>query len=124
MQGFDIVLGADVCYSLKALPVLLGAAAQLLSPKSGSIFLLGYVSRYCHVLLLCLWVHWCALHAHAVHAASWLILACGSCRAFSMDKQLLVEAERVGFDVEELLDQWQQLPGSLKGMVYALTHRV
>ena len=60
---------------------------------------------------------------HAVHAAYWLIIACESCRAFSIDKQLLVEADRVGFDVQELLDQWQQLPGSLKGMVYALTHR-
>ena len=44
-QGFDLLLGSDVAYSLKALPSLFAAAAKLLSKKSGSVFLLGYVSR-------------------------------------------------------------------------------
>ena len=46
VQGFDVVLGADVCYSLKALPALFSVASQLLSKKPTSRFLLGYVSRY------------------------------------------------------------------------------
>lgn len=46
LQGYDVILGADVCYSLNALPALFGVAARLLSCKSGSKFLLGYVSRY------------------------------------------------------------------------------
>lgn len=45
VQGYDILLGADVCYSLKALPNLFKAASQLLTHKKGSKFLLGYVSR-------------------------------------------------------------------------------
>ncbi|KAK9804741.1 hypothetical protein WJX72_002891 [[Myrmecia] bisecta] len=44
-QGFDLVLGADVCYSVKALPSLFSTAARLLSPAPGALFLLGYVSR-------------------------------------------------------------------------------
>ena len=41
--GFPLLLGADVAYSLAALPDLFGAAAALLAP--GGAFLLGYVSR-------------------------------------------------------------------------------
>ena len=44
-QGYDIILGADVCYSLNALPALFGAAARLLNCRPGCTFLLGYVSR-------------------------------------------------------------------------------
>ncbi|KAK9818927.1 hypothetical protein WJX74_001925 [Apatococcus lobatus] len=44
-QGYDLVLGADVCYSLSALSSLFSTAAQLLSKGSASAFLLGYVSR-------------------------------------------------------------------------------
>ena len=46
VQGFDVVLGAVVCYSLTALPALFSVASQLLSKKPTSRFLLGYVSRY------------------------------------------------------------------------------
>jgi len=46
LQGFDVVLGADVCYSLKALPALFGVASQLLGRTPDCKFLLGYVSRY------------------------------------------------------------------------------
>lgn len=46
-QGFDLLLGSDVAYSLKALPSLFAAAAKLLSRKPQSVFLLGYVSRCC-----------------------------------------------------------------------------
>jgi hypothetical protein len=44
-QGYDLVLGADVCYSVKALPALFTAAAGLLARRPGAEFWLGYVSR-------------------------------------------------------------------------------
>ena len=44
-QGFDVLLGSDVAFSLKALPALFEAAAKLLSKTPDSVFLLGYVSR-------------------------------------------------------------------------------
>ncbi|KAK9905522.1 hypothetical protein WJX75_001518 [Coccomyxa subellipsoidea] len=44
-QGFELLLGSDVAYSLKALPSLFRAASLLLSKQSHSVFLLGYVSR-------------------------------------------------------------------------------
>ena len=46
MQGFDLLLGSDVAYSLKALPSLFKVAASLLSKRPSSVFILGYVSRY------------------------------------------------------------------------------
>ena len=46
MQGFDLLLGSDVAYSLKALPSLFKVAASLLSKRPSSCFILGYVSRY------------------------------------------------------------------------------
>ena len=45
MQGFNILLGSDVAYSLKALPSLFKVVASLLSKRSSSVFILGYVSR-------------------------------------------------------------------------------
>ena len=45
MQGFELLLGSDVAYSLKALPSLFKAASLLLSKQPHSVFLLGYVSR-------------------------------------------------------------------------------
>ena len=45
MQGFDVLLGSDVAYSLKALPFLFKVAASLLSKQPSSVFILGYVSR-------------------------------------------------------------------------------
>lgn len=45
-QGFDLLLGSDVAYSLKALPSLFKTATALLSKRPSSVFLLGYVSRY------------------------------------------------------------------------------
>ncbi|CAL8471924.1 g11466 [Coccomyxa elongata] len=44
-QGFELLLGSDVAYSLKALPSLFKAASLLLSMQPHSVFLLGYVSR-------------------------------------------------------------------------------
>eukprot|EP00884_Botryococcus_braunii_P004057 jgi/Botrbrau1/13652/Bobra.0292s0002.1 len=44
-QGFQLLLGADVCYSLNALPVLFRAASRLLSQATDAFFLLAYVSR-------------------------------------------------------------------------------
>ncbi|CAL5220955.1 g3059 [Coccomyxa viridis] len=44
-QGFDVLLGSDVAYSLKALPHLFKVAASLLSKRPSSVFILGYVSR-------------------------------------------------------------------------------
>ena len=47
------------------------------------------------------------------------IMCC--CRAYTIDRQLLVDAQNVGFQIEQKMRDWQQLPGSLKGMVYELT---
>lgn len=44
-QGFDLVLGSDVCYSEKALPALFATAAGLLARRPAAEFWLGYVSR-------------------------------------------------------------------------------
>ena len=44
-QGYDLVLGSDVCYSVRALPALFAAAARLLARRPGADFWLGYVSR-------------------------------------------------------------------------------
>ena len=44
-QGFDLLLGSDVAYRLKALPSLFKVAAALLSKRPSSVFMLGYVSR-------------------------------------------------------------------------------
>lgn len=46
MQGFELVLGADICYGLKALPFIFGTYAALLSPSPRALGLLGYVSRH------------------------------------------------------------------------------
>ena len=45
MQGYGLVLGSDVCYSVRALPALFAAAARLLARRLGAEFWLGYVSR-------------------------------------------------------------------------------
>lgn len=44
-QGYDIVLGADICYGLKALPYIFRAYAILLAQGKAALGLLGYVSR-------------------------------------------------------------------------------
>lgn len=87
MQGYDVVLGADVCYSLKALPALFSVASQLLCKKPTSRFLLGYVSR-----------------------------------AYSIDKQLLIEAEKAGLIMEEVVDTRADVGGSLQGLIYSIKH--
>ena len=45
VQGFPLLLGADVCYSLNQTPLLFSAAAGLLARTADARFLLGYVSR-------------------------------------------------------------------------------
>ena len=45
LGGYDLLLGADVCYGQQALPLLFSTALQLLSPSPASLFLLSYVSR-------------------------------------------------------------------------------
>ncbi|DBA76415.1 TPA: hypothetical protein ACH3X1_010118 [Trebouxia sp. C0004] len=85
LQGFDVILAADVCYSLKALPALFGVASQLLSRRPGCKFLLGYVSR-----------------------------------AYSIDKQILIQAQVDGFAIQEAPDARRNLGGSLEVVVYSL----
>ncbi|KAL0030185.1 hypothetical protein WJX77_001961 [Trebouxia sp. C0004] len=84
-KGFDVILAADVCYSLKALPALFGVASQLLSRRPGCKFLLGYVSR-----------------------------------AYSIDKQILIQAQVDGFAIQEAPDARRNLGGSLEVVVYSL----
>ena len=113
LQGFDIVLGADVCYSLKALPALFGVASQILGRRPGCKFLLGYVSRYARYLLDALdIVH----ESTCVHLAILLF-----CRAYSIDKQILIQAQVAGFSIQEVPNTQRDLGGSLEGVVYSLT---
>ncbi len=113
LQGFDIVLGADVCYSLKALPALFGVASQLLGDRPGCKFLLGYVSRYAQYLLDALDV---------IHESTCVHLAIVHlCRAYSIDKQILIQAQVAGFAIQEVPDTRRDLGGSLEGVVYSLT---
>lgn len=44
-QGFDLVLGADICYGLRALPFIFRAYKILLASTPDALGLLGYVSR-------------------------------------------------------------------------------
>lgn len=44
-QGYQLLVGADVCYSVNALGPLFRAASALLAPSSDAFFLLAYVSR-------------------------------------------------------------------------------
>ena len=46
LQGFPLVLAADICYGLKAITYIFAAFATLLSTEQGSLGLLGYVSRW------------------------------------------------------------------------------
>lgn len=45
-KGYDLLLGADVCYDANAVPALLAAASRLLLRTADSVFYLGYVSRW------------------------------------------------------------------------------
>lgn len=46
LQGFELLLGADLCYTLGALQKLFLTASQLLSRAQGSSFFMSYVSRW------------------------------------------------------------------------------
>lgn len=43
------------------------------------------------------------------------------CRAYSIDKQLIVEAKTAGFAIQEMPDTRRDMGGSLEGVVYSLT---
>lgn len=43
-------------------------------------------------------------------------------RAYSIDRQLIVEAQAAGFAILEEMGTRQQVGGSLEGVVYSLTH--
>lgn len=49
----------------------------------------------------------------------WVTLQC--CRAYSLDRQLIIEAKAAGFAIEEEMGTRQQVGGSLEGVVYSLT---
>lgn len=44
------------------------------------------------------------------------------CRAYSIDRQLMLEAKTAGFEMEEQVGTRQQVGGSLEGVVYSLTN--
>ena len=50
-RGFELVLGADVCYGQQALPALFSCAAALLARTSSAAFLLGIAYVVWHVNL-------------------------------------------------------------------------
>ena len=43
------------------------------------------------------------------------------CRAYSIDRQLVVDAKAAGFAIEEEMGTRQPVGGSLEGVVYSLT---
>ena len=109
-EGFDLLLGADVTYSLSAIPALFSTAAMLLrdvdddddeeeeeegeeekekekeKKKPVPTFLLGYVSR-----------------------------------SKALDRAVPSEAEKAGFDVEVVEGTRKRLPGGQEGWVLCLT---
>ena len=101
-RGFDLLLGADVTYSLSALPALFSTAATLLrreeeeeeeeekeekeQKKPVPTFLLGYVSR-----------------------------------SGALDIAVPREAEKAGFDVEVVEGTRRRLPGGQEGWILCLT---
>lgn len=100
-RGFDLLLGADVTYSLSALPALFATAAMLLKEeevgeeedksknrKPAPTFLLGYVSR-----------------------------------SKALDRAVPLEAERAGFDVESVEGTRRRLPGGQEGWILCLTKK-
>ena len=108
-RGFDLLLGADVTYSLSALPALFSTAAMLLKEgeeegegeakerkenrnesqkKPAPTFLLSYVSR-----------------------------------SKALDRAVPLEAERAGFDVEEVEGTRRRLPGGQEGWILSLTKK-
>ena len=103
-KGFDLLLGADVTYSLSALPALFSTAAMLLreerereeeeseeekeSKPPVPTFLLGYVSR-----------------------------------SLALDRAVPLEAEKAGFDVEVVEGTRRRLPGGQEGWILCLTKK-
>ena len=114
-KGFDLLLGADVTYSLSALPALFSTAAMLLreeednddddgdeeeeqeeeeeeegeanqKKKTVPTYLLGYVSR-----------------------------------SAALDRAVPLEAERAGFAVEVVTGKRRSLPGGQEGWILCLT---
>lgn len=107
-RGFDLLLGADVTYSLSALPALFSTAAALLrreeeddeeeekkeekeeeeEEKPVPTFLLGYVSR-----------------------------------SGALDAAVPREAEKAGFDVEVVEGTRRRLPGGQEGWIHVMTKK-
>lgn len=116
-KGFDLLLGADVAYSLSALPALFSTAAMLLrereddegekvggggggaeeegeeeaagrEEKQAPTFLLGYVSR-----------------------------------SAILDRAVPLEAQKAGFDVEAVEGTRRRLPGGQEGWILSLTRK-
>ena len=109
MNGFDLLLGADVTYSHSALPALFSTAAMLLREREEDedeededeeerkkekekppvpTFLLGYVSR-----------------------------------SLALDRAVPREAEKAGFDVEVVAGTRRRLPGGQEGWILCLTKK-
>ena len=105
-EGFDLLLGADVTYSLSALPALFSTAAMLLrreeteeeeeeekdeeerEEKPVPTFLLGYVSR-----------------------------------SGALDVAVPREAEKAGFDVEVVEGTRKRLPGGQEGWILMMRRK-
>jgi len=107
MNGFDLLLGADVTYSHSALPALFSTAAMLLREREEDedeededegerkkekppvpTFLLGYVSR-----------------------------------SLALDRAVPREAEKAGFEVEVVAGSRRRLPGGQEGWILCLTKK-
>jgi hypothetical protein len=107
MNGFDLLLGADVTYSHSALPALFSTAAMLLREREEDedeededegerkkekppvpTFLLGYVSR-----------------------------------SLALDRAVPREAEKAGFEVEVVAGTRRRLPGGQEGWILCLTKK-
>lgn len=129
-DGFELVLGADVCYGQQALPALFSCAAALLARTSTAVFLLG--ERSCSldstsewplsaVQSTCQQADAYLQHDSTAFPNTWRMdfLAAGYVsRAKLIDRLLMVEAERAGLSVQELPGTRTLMDGSLEGVIY------
>ena len=56
---------------------------------------------------------------HESKCAHWAFVL--FCRAYSIDKQILIQAQVAGFSIQDVPDTRRDLGGSLEGVVYSLT---
>ena len=130
-DGFELVLGADVCYGQQALPALFSCAAALLARTSTAAFLLGKHSCSLNstsemlsaMQSMCQQADACRQHYSTAFPNTWRMgfpAAGYVSRAKVIDRLLMVEAKRAGLSIQELPGTRTLMDGSLEGVIYHL----